>query len=1351
MAGAALPDYDFAGLNARTFEHLVQAIAIEIISPSVTVFGDGRDGGREATFDGSTKFESAATPWHGYGIIQAKFRQRPQGDSGSDGDWALKQLRDEIRAYDGPEMGRRQPEYYVFCTNVVLTPYPRAGGKDKIAEELNKWADAKGLKGWAIWDYDQLCTYLNTCSDVRRTFAAWTTPGDVLASIVNAIDGVRPDFADIAVRYLQKELRRDLYAKLEQAGHLNEEPVPLARIFTDLPVVDYGEPYDSFLISDGGSAEEDLSWFANELVINASVPLAKSRATDVAGEGRASARVGRTVLLGGPGQGKTTVGQYVCQIFRAAILNQIEPQRLDQQAADGLRMMKASLATANWELPGCKRFPIRLVLSEFAADLSRDQDLSIVQYVTRRLNVRTESTLDGADVHNFLQEYPFLIIFDGLDEVPPSSNRDRLLDAIYDFEADIAAKGMDAFLLVTTRPQGYSEELSPRFYRHRLLIPLPSTIALRYGVSLTKARYVDDIDRQSKIIQRLKLATEHEATSRLMESPLQVTIMVTLVDQFGRPPEERWDLFHQYYRLICRREIERDIDSSLVIREHQSNIDKLHQLVGLLLQSASERTGGTRSTLSLETFQELVHVVLEAEGFSSVRINAVGKAIVDAAAQRLVFLAGIEEGEVGFEIRSLQEFMAAESLLDGDDRIVRERLQSIAGTSNWRNVFLFAAGRIFKQTPHLRDALVQICTGLNDDPDDPENALLVSGSKLALSILQEGAARKSPRYAAQFTRLSLRLLGHPAYSVATELADVCTQDTADAVMFEIRNLLQRGTSLERTDAWRTFTRLVDHQLVDLDEWVRTLETTAILSDEEHCWAVAESSENSTEIRRILSLELFRFSPERVLQSGSVSRSRVGANRPRPVAILRDRSFWPAPLAEVIDSFARQEPEQISIKVSDELRLQQTSCAALGGESLIACELPNQRHAGWEFYFAVYEYRRTGRAAELADLVAAYCKTRPSGRAPSAAGPLPWPATACLGFAIDDEAGAAIEEALRRGKLGDLYEWSSWEESWRHEGFDVGLLEPCSDPQFPFESGNWSVAPLVSVTSYVVLGGTDGPMWTYFLSSVNRAKKFSSRLARSQIASFGLIAHFYLAVLDDPEESVQPAIPKEVVEALLASSSTAEWADVSVLGALAQVCADADTMELFVQLVASEALASFPSARDFPFTEDMLREFMFCFLKRPSLVGLLMPIALRMAASPTKAAAVDVDMIERLAGDADPIYLEAVSLLMRAAQGDLSEQDAPAIQRQMLTGFSSILDLVVEALISTGQVVQASRILVRLARDSTEHNEIEQAAFRALAEVVERRTSGLDVDREWLRLGLPGEVLALGRQIADRTG
>src|SRR5437588_7356284 len=87
-----MADYNLTGLNPRDFEHLVQSLGKKIIAPGLTPFGDGPDGGREATFDGKMSYPSISTSWDGYLIVQCKFHKRPLSDVGADGHRAVAEL-----------------------------------------------------------------------------------------------------------------------------------------------------------------------------------------------------------------------------------------------------------------------------------------------------------------------------------------------------------------------------------------------------------------------------------------------------------------------------------------------------------------------------------------------------------------------------------------------------------------------------------------------------------------------------------------------------------------------------------------------------------------------------------------------------------------------------------------------------------------------------------------------------------------------------------------------------------------------------------------------------------------------------------------------------------------------------------------------------------------------------------------------------------------------------------------------------------------------------------------------------------------------------------------------------------
>ena len=77
------------GFPPESFEQFVRVLALEVFGPGVTAFGNGPDGGREATFDGPVPYPfPPSSQWHGYGVIQAKFKEKPETTQ-EDQAWAL--------------------------------------------------------------------------------------------------------------------------------------------------------------------------------------------------------------------------------------------------------------------------------------------------------------------------------------------------------------------------------------------------------------------------------------------------------------------------------------------------------------------------------------------------------------------------------------------------------------------------------------------------------------------------------------------------------------------------------------------------------------------------------------------------------------------------------------------------------------------------------------------------------------------------------------------------------------------------------------------------------------------------------------------------------------------------------------------------------------------------------------------------------------------------------------------------------------------------------------------------------------------------------------------------------------
>ena len=68
-----MPKYNLDALGPQEFERLSQSLVQQIIGSSAKVYGMGKDGAREATFNGRSTYPSKVEQWDGSWIFQAKF------------------------------------------------------------------------------------------------------------------------------------------------------------------------------------------------------------------------------------------------------------------------------------------------------------------------------------------------------------------------------------------------------------------------------------------------------------------------------------------------------------------------------------------------------------------------------------------------------------------------------------------------------------------------------------------------------------------------------------------------------------------------------------------------------------------------------------------------------------------------------------------------------------------------------------------------------------------------------------------------------------------------------------------------------------------------------------------------------------------------------------------------------------------------------------------------------------------------------------------------------------------------------------------------------------------------------
>jgi energy-coupling factor transporter ATP-binding protein EcfA2 len=855
-------------------------------------------------------------------------------------------------------------------------------------------------------------------------------PEDRLAAWVGRAQ-LPPEADRALVRWLDRELKEDQYARLEQAGHSVEDAIPLAPVFIDLealpgPVEDPPvevAPENGFLFQALGLEPQRL-WTLTFL--SGRPEFGEQRPRNILLHLRG------IVLIGGPGQGKSTVGQILCQIHRAALLapRAAELPRDGHRALDTLR---AQLPRDGVRSPAAVLLPLRIVLRDFAAWTAIngvEPRRAVLEYLAHLIRRSAGHEMGVLEIRQLLVHASWLLLLDGLDEVPASAGREAMLTAVREFLQGQADAGSRGVVVATTRPQGYSGELGDLELETRYLAPLSTARALAYAERLVVARYPGQPDRQERIRGRLLEASANEATARLMRSPLQVTILAALVDRFGRPPEERWGLFHGYFRVVYEREMERPGPVAELLRSHRPHIEQIHARVGLLLQVETERSGGTAALMSRKRLEQVVDATLAEDDDDPDRRARLTRTILDAAENRLVFLVSPQDGKIGFEVRSLQEMMAAWALADKTDAVVEARLVQIAPAASFRNVLLFVASRCFAERSDLRDAFTaRICPQLNEA--DEVSRTVLAGSMLALEILEDRSARSQPKHQRALARVALRLLELPPDEVHRRVALACVGDAEVLLRTALEEALGRVEPAERLSGWVALMTLVDRGV----EWARAIADRRwpdnIQQRQEMARCVADWEHPAQEwLMSRIAAHMDSFPPELLVSMymGDAAVAWLGAAR-TVVFGAKTSWSWPESYIPILDAGV---PTSLRVLYGQSISVGRVESAAAYAALLDMPDPP----AAWRPWIAVARFVENPGAKTLGDELDRLADDPGIRVARDVIGAAPWPLGACIAGTADEL--RELARRARRGELGELDDWKAAEERWR-QGVDVAEI------------------------------------------------------------------------------------------------------------------------------------------------------------------------------------------------------------------------------------------------------------------------------------------------------------------------
>lgn len=903
---------------------------------------------------------------------------------------------------------------------------------------------------------------------------------DKLADAVSK-SGLNSDALNAIRAWLADQLVAHEYAKLGQGGHTQTD-VPLRKVFVDLPIVgspsantqheprglflklllstsplDLRESFDKKAGSDLLSPTTNTS--SEEEEEEVSISMITSNAMHRQRHRHPSS--GATLLIGGPGQGKSTLGQLACQLHRASLLKPIALSltTLQRELVDSFELQISdsnSDQQLSLSLPKKPLLPLQVALPDLSAwlirqqpDNTENQAPAILRFIADLPSAKQHS-LSAETILEVASHLPSLLVLDGFDEVGATQDRERIVAVAYELLTALAGKGASVQVLATTRPQGYADELSQIgiHFQKIYLAPLKKDEALIYAGKLVNAK-IPGADQRQKALVQLHAAAAEPATERLLTTPLQVTILAALVQQLGRAPRERWNLFSRYFDYTYDREVERNTYASALLAEHRAHIERIHARVALLLQVEAERHGGSAARMTKARLEEVIVAVLEEDEVSDAERESLVRDIAAAAEQRLVFLVEPEPGSFGFEIRSLQEFMAARALTSGRDSEIEARFQHIAKPPMFRNVALFVGSRLFSEGSALRDVIAdRICGGLDNDPADEMSRLTHAGALLALETLEEGAVISQPKRARALMLRATGLLELPPGSEHLRLARIANADTVAVLREAIEQRLGTSKTGNQRNVMASWVCILD--AVDRGEgWA--------LDVGDSYWSSLTYLPDVLRIFRSLHIPLGFWLESKIFSQPEKISPEDFIDLFTPPLKPGEHFGWVRWLIAVLGSHSGLRRRRGSV-VTHLIRERD------GREALPAPSIPMP--TCWSGWIATAFYEVDPSASKLATALATIADSLPPTQWEILERRSSWPLGTCLALANSASDLRRFANLLRANRLGDTLDWRSAEKSWTDKVDLLAQVENASD-EMP-----WTTESIKTIPPFFGV-----PVWT----------------------------------------------------------------------------------------------------------------------------------------------------------------------------------------------------------------------------------------------------------------------------------
>ena len=671
-------DYLYENLGDERFQEFCSCL-ISKEFPNIQAFPVGQpDGGRDSIVYIMNSNEKE------FIVFQVKF-VRNANEERDEHKWLVDTIEQEVKKID--KLIPKGAIGYYLLTNVRGTAHLDSGSKDKVNEILEKNISIPSICWWR----DDLSRIFEKDILFKWSFPEILNGQDILNSILFENLHENKERRENVIRaYLVEQFEIDNEVKFKQIDLQNR----LLNLYTDVPlqIKKYNEKNKSLkqtlfsieshrksiISEDHYLPEENERMGAAEFLLHSKV----------------QNNIERILLEGGPGQGKSTISQYICQVHRARLLNKT--------------------SDINLLPPNIKNTPVRLPfkidLRDIAAWVEKKnpyQEILSQEYFDSIWRNSLEAFLVGhIFYHSKLEEFTssdfiaicklshILLVFDGFDEIANLKVRGEVIDFINKGINRLSGNIKSIQVLITSRPAAFSDSIgfSIEYYPHFELTDITTNAINEYVEKWIKASKLDNraANELKKLIKE-KLELPH--LKDLAKSPMQLAIFISLLNTKGQSlPNKRTALYDSYIELVFDRESEKNT----LIRDKRDLIIDIHQYLAWILHSEAELYKNS-GRINVADLNLRLKEYLTKEGHET----SIADQLFVVMNERVCAIVSRVQGTFEFEVQPLREYFCAKYLYKSaphssagsvKNGTKPDRLHAILRNFYWQNVVRFFAG-----------------------------------------------------------------------------------------------------------------------------------------------------------------------------------------------------------------------------------------------------------------------------------------------------------------------------------------------------------------------------------------------------------------------------------------------------------------------------------------------------------------------------------------------------------------------------------------------------------------------------------------------------------------------------------